>query len=58
MVDEEVAAVRAADGATDPGQGHGGALEVGGRQAGRGPHICLVDDGVTCSIAIVSLYFF
>ena len=47
MVDEEVAAVWATDGAADPGQRHAGALEGGGSQ-GWGPHIRLVDDGVTC----------
>ena len=52
MVDEEVAAVRATDGATDPGQRHAGALEGGGRQAGRGPDICLADHGVTCTASI------
>ena len=51
MVDEEVAAVGATDGAADPGQRHGGALEGGGRQGGarRAPDICLADDAVTCT---------
>ena len=37
MVDEEVAAVRATDGAADPGQRHGGALEGRGGQGGGPP---------------------
>ena len=49
MVDEEVAAVGATDGAADPGQRHGGALEGGGSQGGRAATVRLVDHGVTWS---------
>ena len=58
MVDEEVAAVRATDGAADPGQRHGGALEGRGGQGGRGPDICLAHHRVACSSdqSIVILY--
>ena len=54
MVDEEVAAVGATDGAADPGQRHAGALEGGGGQGGRGAAICLVDHRVTCSTSVNS----